>query len=502
MLHMSLSKRVFITVTIVVTAQLLYFSWHSMKNTRQTVYHSIIQDLTQIVMLLEQKMPGTYDELLSSSEATGLSEIESSLRLNQSLQPVLNSVSEKWPGFGMGYYARQNRIVAVIPFSRDMLGRSAPPEVLNVYRTKDLYVTEIDDGFSWGEGTKLIGAIYPLYQKNEIIGHVWANIKQETLDQAVLNAVLEKVLEYLLIWMVLILVIAWTMRRIKNTLSEVAAQISGGDTLDTSKFIKIPELVPVLETVETLKKKLKAEYEEREDVKEEICRLDRLNIVGEMAATLAHEIRNPIAVVMGYTQLLSQKNSEFAGQSAVIMSELKRVNQIIEDFLSLARNNTVSLTEEQLNDLIRSFFPLLFAEATNNEVSIELDLQWGLPKVRINKKEIQQLILNLVRNAIDVTKASGVVKIATKLDLKDHSVLLIISDNGCGIPQEQLGRIFDPFFTTKSNGTGLGLSVCKNIIDKHHGKIEVDSKLNVGTVFTIYLPLSPASKSDGIDETG
>lgn len=246
----------------------------------------------------------------------------------------------------------------------------------------------------------------------------------------------------------------------------------------------------------TERKVAEQRLKEREN---EIAQLDRLRIVGEMTATLAHEIRNPMTVVMGYCQLISQNmEGKSAERFQLIINELKNINQVIEDFLSLARDKGIEKKDYQLNDLIRNEYLLIYASCVNKGINLALELSDDLPVVQIDAKEIKQLILNLVRNAIDSMDYSGTLRISTWLDNVTDEVILSISDTGNGIKEENLDKIFNPFYTTKMDGTGLGLGVCKAIMYRHQGSIKVKSKVDEGTTFLIAFPFVCEKVESGI----
>jgi len=225
---------------------------------------------------------------------------------------------------------------------------------------------------------------------------------------------------------------------------------------------------------------------EYEKMREEIVRLDRLNIVSQMAASVAHEIRNPMSAIRGYAQLLMRRlGEEHSKYFNIILEELDRANSIIGDFLSLAKNKHTEKEQRFINDIINDIYPLIYGEAVEKEITVRLDLPTDVPSISINEREIRQVILNLVRNAIEAMTEKGNLTIKTKA-IKG-GIQLVISDTGCGISKENLGKIFSPFYTDKDNGTGLGLSVCLSIIERHQGSIEVESQEGVGTTFTITL---------------
>ncbi|MDR7866845.1 MAG: PAS domain S-box protein [Sporomusaceae bacterium] len=222
---------------------------------------------------------------------------------------------------------------------------------------------------------------------------------------------------------------------------------------------------------------------ERKRTESELMRLDRLNLVGEMAAAIGHEVRNPMTTVRGYLQMLERKQ-ELAGygeQFRTMIGELDRANVIISDFLSLAKNKAVALESRSLNEIIDALLPLLRAEALRTGYDIQADLG-EVPAIQADDKEIRQLILNLARNAFEAMETGGRLTIATGAEA--GRVVLTVRDTGHGMPQELVDKLGTPFVTTKENGTGLGLPVCYRIAERHGGKIGVQTSPS-GTTFKI-----------------
>ncbi|SDH32977.1 PAS domain S-box-containing protein [Desulfosporosinus hippei DSM 8344] len=230
----------------------------------------------------------------------------------------------------------------------------------------------------------------------------------------------------------------------------------------------------------------------------ELARLDRLYLVGQLASGLAHEIRNPLTVVRGYLQLLGSK-SMFGDQKStfeLMISELDRANAIITEFLSLAQIKQADLKTMNLNEILNNLYPLLSADATNQNKQIHL-LPGEIPDLQLNCKEISQMVLNLVRNGLESMDAGR--SLTIKSFGEDNMVALEIIDEGCGIPQENLNKLGTPFFTTKNYGTGLGLATSYRIAESHNAKIRVLSS-STGTSFCILFPIpepgQDASKSE------
>jgi ligand-binding sensor protein/nitrogen-specific signal transduction histidine kinase len=216
--------------------------------------------------------------------------------------------------------------------------------------------------------------------------------------------------------------------------------------------------------------------------------MDRLNIVGEMAASIGHEIRNPMTTVRGYLQMLQLKGDfpKYYEHFSVMIGELDRANGIITEFLSLAKNKAVEMKIGNLNDVIQSLQPLLQADASCRGHQLFIDLG-EIPHSNFDEKEIRQMILNLVRNGFEAMPDSGEVTIRTHA--QRGRIMMSIKDMGTGIPNEVMQKLGTPFLTTKDNGTGLGLPICYRIAERHGAEIVVDSASQGTTITIIFNPL-------------
>jgi PAS domain S-box-containing protein len=215
----------------------------------------------------------------------------------------------------------------------------------------------------------------------------------------------------------------------------------------------------------------------------EMARLDRLNLVGEMAAGIGHEIRNPMTAVKGYLQLFQEKKEfvKYREQLDLMVEELDRANSIITEYLSLAKNKATDLKRRSINKIIKSIYPLLQADAIKEDKTIELDLE-DTPLLLLDEKEIRQVIINLVRNGLEAMQPGGNLFIRTVHEGRE--VVLSVQDQGTGISEEILQKLGTPFFTNKENGTGLGLAVCYGITARHNAAIGVDTG-PMGTTFQV-----------------
>ncbi|WP_276356700.1 two-component system sensor histidine kinase NtrB [Cohnella caldifontis] len=223
---------------------------------------------------------------------------------------------------------------------------------------------------------------------------------------------------------------------------------------------------------------------ELQALRDELGRMERLSLVGQMAASITHEIRNPMAVIRGFIQLLNERSpAEQQSYFRIVMEELDRTNGIINDFLSLAQNRIVEKRLCSLHDVLHEVEPLIRADANMRGQQVELRLCGEMEPLELNGKEIKQLLLNLARNGMEAMESGGVLTIET--DNFEDFARLRVSDRGVGIPPEQVARMFEPFYTTKTNGTGLGLALCLSIVERHNGKIDVESTVGRGTTFIV-----------------
>lgn len=229
---------------------------------------------------------------------------------------------------------------------------------------------------------------------------------------------------------------------------------------------------------------------ERLHLEKEMARLGRLDLIGEMAAGIAHEIRNPMTTVRGFLQIMKSRSNhaetrDYQDFFDLMISELDRANSIITEFLTLSKNQTVELKMDNLNVLLETLFPLIQADAFNHKNDVQMELE-EIPNLMFDQREIRQMILNLARNGLDAMQPGGILNLRT-LRIGEE-VILEVQDQGSGIEPEVLEKLGNPFFTTKEDGTGLGLAVCFRIAEKHKARISIKTS-SEGTIFGVHFPI-------------
>lgn len=227
---------------------------------------------------------------------------------------------------------------------------------------------------------------------------------------------------------------------------------------------------------------------ERKQYERELARLDRLNLIGEMAAGIGHEVRNPLTTVRGFLQLYKDKEAftQYKHSFDLMIDELDRANSIITEFLSLAKTKTLVMETQNINTILGKMFDLIQADAIVSEKYINMELG-NIPDLPLNEREIRQLLLNFIRNGLEAMSSGGNLTIRTFTD--GNEVVLSVQDQGHEIESNVLDKIGTPFFTTKDNGTGLGLAVCYSIAARHNAVINIETGL-MGTTFSVRFKVS------------
>jgi len=233
--------------------------------------------------------------------------------------------------------------------------------------------------------------------------------------------------------------------------------------------------------------------EELRKAQEQVVRSERLAAIGQLAGGVGHELRNPLGAIKNAAYYVKGKvaKSELAQKEPRVIEflnimddEINACTKIINDLLGFSRVGKPSVSPTQINNVIED---ALSRTTIPENIELVKKLDAELPQVEIDASQIQQVVVNMISNAVQAMPEGGELKIGTKK--KEGFLEVEIADTGCGIPKEARDKIFDPLFTTRAKGIGLGLAVCKAIIDRHEGKIEVKSQVEKGTTFIIKLPL-------------
>ena len=226
---------------------------------------------------------------------------------------------------------------------------------------------------------------------------------------------------------------------------------------------------------------------EQKKAQDLILRSEKLAVVGELAAGVAHEIRNPLTSIKGFMQLAKQQGEFNPRYVQIMLSEISRIDSIVSEYLSLAKPNKNSPKSLQnIDTLVRNVITLFESQTNLKNIMIHSKLDHSY-QIMCNPNEIKQVLINIFQNAIEAIGSNGDIFITLK-NISEDGVEIIFIDNGCGIEKERLKKIGEPFFSTKEKGTGLGLLTSNRIIEKHNGTIKIHSEVNKGTEVRVFLP--------------
>jgi two-component system NtrC family sensor kinase len=257
-----------------------------------------------------------------------------------------------------------------------------------------------------------------------------------------------------------------------------------------SKFVDVQKAFEELN--DGLERKVQERTKENEKLQAKLLQSEKMAAVGQLAGGVAHEINNPMTVILGYAQLILKKiNSEdqISKPLLAIEKEARRCKILIDNLLTFSRSSKLSKRFLSINGIIKEAVSLVEVQEKIMNVDFIANYGENLPETMLDSNQIQQLVINMCNNAVDAMSEGGTIKIETARE--SNFIIITISDTGMGISEGNKKKLFEPFFTTKEvgKGTGLGLSICYEIVKKHNGEISVESEIGKGSMFIIRLPI-------------
>ena len=225
-----------------------------------------------------------------------------------------------------------------------------------------------------------------------------------------------------------------------------------------------------------------------ENMFEEAQQAEKLAVIGKMAATIAHEIRNPLTSLKGFTQLQREKHPEDAEYYNIMVQEIERMNAIVSELMVLGKPKQRQYALHNIEDILSYVISIVEQPASQYGITITTAFMKKLPSIKCDEKQMKQVFLNVIKNAIESMPDGGNIIVEANV-VHDNQIVVSVIDEGCGIIQEKIGKIGAAFYTTKEDGTGLGLMVTYKILEEHHGEMEFESTLGVGTKVNVKLPV-------------
>lgn len=402
------------------------------------------RELRSVCRLLDLELTGRFSSMQAILEAAGAAELPTEAQaraLHAVLQPVVDRVCAAYPGVEVGYYSRAlglevaaGRDLDVRPFFR-----ARPPEDFRVYQTGRPEVAyERADG-------KILGArstatqVYPLYDGAELTGHVWASVEARQL--------------------------------IPNTVAAAMSLFAGAVVSAATMLVAAWWLMNALQGWE----------------REAATR--RITAANQLAAEVVHELRNPISVARGLTQLVMSEDDDLRRRMWMgnLVRQLDHMNNIASDYLRYARPAEPLLRSVPVGEILGELECVIRSDDHYAEVDFDVSQSSNSLQVMCDPDQLNQVLINLVKNAVEAVSGEPLARVYVRARPNGSGVLIDVCDSGPRIPEADLPRLFEPFFTTKSKGTGLGLAISKRLIERQGGSISANNSPG-GVTFTVSLP--------------
>ena len=378
-----------------------------------------------------------------------------------------------------------------------VLETSNPDRIMRVDVTQSITVAMLgDDGYTSSSRLDYMDAAFPITgignEARYVVYIIDNKQTMQSLNMEVFTLILEAVLIGFAISIVISLIISKTLLSPIQGMTKAAEAMADGDFSSKIKVESEDEIGILAKTFNDMASQIEAMLEELK--KAEVLRR-------EFVANVSHELRTPLTSIRSYAETISDSHElpqeteeEFL---RVIINESDRMTKIVQDLLELSRfdsgNTKLSIEEFSIERSVRDVYAAIALEARKRGHALDLELEWRLPKIKGDRARVEQVLMNIISNALKYTPDGG--KIAISSGTLGAEVWIKIEDTGVGIPSDDLGRVFDRFYrvdkarSRESGGTGLGLSIAKEIISKHGGNIEIESAQGAGTSVTVMLPI-------------
>ncbi len=336
----------------------------------------------------------------------------------------------------------------------------------------------------------------PFMGEDEMLGLMLIGIPKTYAFQTVLQEYLPF---FLGIWILVAGALGYIITRgITNPISSFikgANAIASGDLNQHISLVSKDEIGSLASAFNNMASELKKMHK----MQEEIRKLDRLSALGQLAAEVAHEVKNPLGIIKNSAQIFQNSSLDETKKKEIvsfIIEEAERINKVVDNFLQFARPPKTKKQKTDIIEVLNRTVQLVSDTLKKNNIEIIKEYKDHIPLIRSDQSQLQQLFLNLILNAVEAMPEGGKLKISVRLELKRLSgqskekwIEIIFSDTGRGISNKLKNKIFEAFYTTRQHGTGLGLSISKKIVENHAGKITLESKIGKGSNFKILLPV-------------
>ena len=492
----TLRNRLFLLIILVAGIPIIFSGYLIARTSINAIVAEKQQKLFGAARMLDKELAGSYAEILRRQGAENVDRATKVEILNAALAQFTDEVAQAYPGIGVGYYSLDlDAIITYGPSTiyADKVGLPISPS----HQGRIVMATGIP---RVQEGDlvrgQIMNAMHPISRGGRVIGYVWANELTEDIT-AQINAIAWQIAGMILLCLVIGSI------GVALVVGDLAKDVEGINygvrkiREDLAYRLQPPkgEVGEIATAINDMAQALGAQKK----LEEQVQRADRLSLIGEMTAGMAHEIRNPLMAIRGFAQLQGEDATapEQKEYNEIIVREVDRMNQLIEQLLYFSRPTLAHLTSVDINAVLKNSLILVEMRAKYARMLFEVDAQAELPLVTANEEQLEQVFLNILINAIQAVDNDGVIKIVSRRHDDLSQVRVSVTDSGPGIDPENMDKLFDPFFTTKETGTGLGLSVAHHIMEIWGGSIAVESTMGEGSTFVLIFPVTGGALDGG-----
>ena len=489
MLPKSLRGRLLLVIPIVVALPIIVAGYLMTISAEEALVTEKQQKLFGIARVLDGNLSGTYEDIIRQRKLEDATRVEKIAALNETLGGFTDQVATAHLGIGVGYYNKD--LDAIITYGPSSI--YADKVGLSIDQTHEGRIVMETGEPRVQEGHLVRGpvmnAMYPITRQGQVIGYIWAN--ELTSDIHAQLAAMKRH-TYILVILSLLLSIGGVIFSIGHIMTGIEKIKNGLVRLKNDLNYKLPPLDGEVGEIANALNDMASSLAAQKLLEKQVQEAERLAAIGEVAAGFAHEIRNPLMAVKGFTELLGETLTEQEKKDYlnIIVQETDRMDSLIEQLLHFARPTAAEVGPVDVNEVLKNTLLLVGTPTRNQHVNISCQLAPDIPPVLANREQLTQVYLNLIINAIQSISRQGFIIAKSFYDRANCLVLVEIEDNGGGIEAANIPRIFDLFFTTKESGTGLGLAVVYRIMESWGGLIKVQSSIGKGSKFTLIFPAS------------
>ncbi len=483
---------IFFCMSAIITIASISVGFFLIQHARTTLVAEKQNKLFAFTRLLDNGLKGTYNDILEQQGLLNASRDQKIETLNRHLAAFTDRVAGAQEGIGVGYYSKElNAIITYGP--SELLGHMVKMSIKEDHQGLRVMAT----GKPMVQTGRLVrgsimNCMQPLIRDGEVIGYVWANELVDDINHQISKLSSTAYVIILVGILFSFLGTAFIAQVVGSRIREINSAIK---IIEDDPSFRIPPMAGDLGEIARSINEFAERLILRRKLEEQMQRTDRLVALGEIAAGVAHEIRNPLTSIKGFVQLIESEMEEDDPQrkyTGIVISETDRLNKIVHELLYYARPSDTLRTDVDINRILIDSLQLVSINAAPRDITITTALSETLPGIKGDPEQLKQVFLNILMNAVQALEGRGHIAVSARKE--DDGVQVVVEDDGKGIIPEHLNRIFDPFFTSRSDGTGLGLAVVQKIVALHHGEIRAENVSSGGARFIISLP--PAEETE------